>query len=105
MLGLRFILKQRAWRGRSNRDRPAADDGAGPDPGSPDYDLRSPRLRAATRSGDTATAYGLVAGWRRLPMSEGRYTVEFYPPSGPESVNVSDDDLATARALYRRAAA
>jgi hypothetical protein len=38
-------------------------------------------------------------------MSEGRYTVEFYPPSGPESMIASDDDLATARALYRRAAA
>jgi hypothetical protein len=38
-------------------------------------------------------------------MSEGRYTVEFYPPSGPESVIASDDDLATASALYRRAAA
>jgi hypothetical protein len=37
-------------------------------------------------------------------MSEGRYTVEFYPPSGPESVNVSDDDLATARALQHEVA-
>ena len=33
----------------------------------------------------------------------GRYTVELYPPRGPESVIASDDDLTKARALYRRA--
>jgi hypothetical protein len=38
-------------------------------------------------------------------MSEGRYTVELYPPGGPESVIATDDSLMRARKLYRRAVA
>jgi hypothetical protein len=38
-------------------------------------------------------------------MREGRYTVEFYPPGGPESVIARNDSLKRARELYRRAVA
>jgi hypothetical protein len=58
---------------------------------------------------------GLQSWWRpasapRLPqMSEGKYTIELCSPGGPnaglEGVITSDDDLTTARELYRLAAA
>ena len=42
-------------------------------------------------------------------MIEGKYTIELCTPGGPyngiEGVIASDDDLATARKLYRAAAA
>ena len=42
-------------------------------------------------------------------MSGGKYTIELCPPggvrAGVEGIIASDDDLATARKLYRAAAA
>ena len=42
-------------------------------------------------------------------MSEGKYTIELCPPggvrAGVEGIIASNDDLATARKLYRAAAA